>query len=167
MLVESRVSFDSPTHILVLDEVGEFIWPSIWVVVLADRGLRVAVLNGDGCPSDGRSSSGRRLRGCVTPLTEWNFVVGPPCQPFGSSVSSSLAMVLLVADLKLVVVILLCGGCLGGGGSSNGRRVLRCASRFIEWNSFVEAPRRSSGSSTPSLLALYLAITILLVLAQL
>ena len=103
----------------------------------------------------------------MTRFVEWNLIVGPPCLPFGSSVSSFLKMVLLIADLVLVVVVLLCGGCLGGGGSSNGRRVLRCVSRFIEWNSFVEASRRSSGSSISSLLALYLAITVVLVLAQL
>ena len=121
VLVESGFSFDSPTHILVLDEVGEFVWPSIRVVILADMGFRVAVLTGDGCPCDGGSSSGRRLRGCMTRLIEWNFVVDPPCQPFESSVSSSLAIILLVADLELVVVVLLYGGCLGGGGSLNGR----------------------------------------------
>ena len=62
---------------------------------------------------------------------------------------------------------MLCGGCPGGGGLSEDLRVLRCASRFVEWNSFVEASRRSSGSSIPSLLALHLAITVVLVLAQL
>ena len=165
MLVESWVGFDSPTHILVLDKVGEFVWPSARVVVLADLGLKVDVLDGDRCSCDGGSSSDRRLRGCMTRLVEWDFVVEPPCHPFGSSVSSSLAMVLLVIDLELVVVVLLRGGCLGGGGSSNGRRVLRCLSRFVEWNSFVEASRRSSGSSIPSLLALHLAITVVLVLA--
>ena len=76
-------------------------------------------------------------------------------------------MVLLVADLELVVVVLLCGGFLGGGGSLNGQRVPRCMSWFVEWNSFVESSRRSSGSLTSSLLALYLAITVVLVLAQL
>src|SRR3954463_14215465 len=86
---------------------------------------------------------------------------------YQSSIPSSLVMVLMVADLELVVVVLLSGGCLGGGGSSKGLQVLRCALRFIEWNSFVEASRRSSGLSIPSLLTLHLAIIIVLVLAQL
>src|SRR3954469_5637205 len=86
VLVESGVGFDSPTHILVLDEVGEFVWPLIRVVVLAGWNLRVAVLACGKCPCVGGSSSGRRLRGCMTRLAEWNFVVDPPCQPFGSSV---------------------------------------------------------------------------------
>src|ERR1041384_7495756 len=93
VLMESRVSFDSSTHILVLDEVGEFVWPSIWVVVLANRGLGVTVLAGDRCSYGGGSSSGRRLRGCMAWLVEWSLAVDLPCSPFGSSVSSSLAMV--------------------------------------------------------------------------
>ena len=165
MLIESGVGFDSSTHILVLDEVGEFIWPSIWVIILANWGLRVTVLTGDRYSCDGWSSSGCRLRGCVAWLAEWSLVVDLPCAPFGSSIPSSLAMVLLVDDLELVVVVLLCGGCPGGGGLSEDLRVLRCTSRFVEWNSFVEASRRPLGSSIPSLLALYLAITIVLVLA--
>ena len=119
--MESGVGFDSSTHILVLDEVGEFIWPSIWVIVLANRGLGVVVLAGGRCSCDGGSSSGRWLRGCVAWLVEWSLVLGLPCAPFGSSISSSLAMVLLVAGFDLVVIVLSCGGCLGGGGSSNDR----------------------------------------------
>src|SRR3954465_12471579 len=100
-------------------------------------------------------------------LVEWNIVVALPCQPSGSSIPSFLVMVLVVTDLELVVVILLSGGCLGGGGSSKGLRVLRCALRFVEWDSFVEASHRSFGSSIPSLLMLHLAIIVVLVLAQL
>ena len=167
VLVKSGVGFDSSTHILVLDEVGEFIWPSIWVVILTNWGLRVTVLTGDRHSCDGWSSSGCRLRGCVVWLVEWSFVVDLPPAPFGLSTPSSLVVVLLVADLELVVIVLMCGGCLGGDGTSNGRRVLYCVLWFIKWNSFVEASHRSSGSSIPSLLTLYLAVTIVLVLAQL
>ena len=62
VLMELWVGFDSPTHILVLDEVGEFVWPSIRVVVLADLGLRVAVLTSAGV----RVMAGRRVvSGCA------------------------------------------------------------------------------------------------------
>ena len=108
-------------HILVLDEVGEFIWPSIWVIVLANRGLGVAVLAGGRCSCDGGSLSGRRLRGCMAWLVEWSLAVDLPCAPFGSSIPSSLAMVLLITGFDLVVVVLSCGKCLGGGGSSDDR----------------------------------------------
>ena len=90
-----------------------------------------------------------------------------PRLPFGSSASSSLSVILTIGDLKLGVDVLLCGGCPGGSGSASGRRVLRCVSWFVEWDSFVKASRRSSGSSISLLLALYLAITVVLVLAQL
>src|SRR3954466_4922670 len=100
-------------------------------------------------------------------LVEWNIVVALPCQPSGSSVPSCLVMVLLVTDLELVVVILLSGGCLGGGGSSKGLRVLRCALRFVEWDSFVEASRRSSGSSISSLPVAHSITTVVLILARL
>ena len=93
--------------------------------------------------------------------------IEPTRLSFRSSVSSSLVMVLTIADLKLGVDVLLCGGCPGGGGSSSGRRVLHRMSWFVEWDSFVKASRHSSGSSIPSLLALYLAITVVLVMAQL
>ena len=167
VFVETRVGFDSSTHILVLDEVGEFVWPSIWVIVLANRGLGVAVLAGGRYSCDGVLSSGRRLHGCVTWLVQWGLAVDLPCAPFGSSIPSSLAMVLLIAGFDLVVIVLMCGGCPGGGGLSKDLRVLRYTSRFVEWNSFVEASRRSSGSSIPSLLTLHLAVTVVSVLAQL
>ena len=76
-------------------------------------------------------------------------------------------MVLLIADIGLVAVVLLCGGCPGGGGLSEDVRVLRCASRFVEWNSFVEVSRSSSKSLVPSLLTLHLAVTVVLDLVQL
>ena len=76
-------------------------------------------------------------------------------------------MVLLIADIEFVAVVLLCGRCPGGGGLSEDLRVLRYASGFVEWNSFVEVSRSSSRSSVPSLLTLYLAVTVMLVLAQL
>src|SRR3954467_15685188 len=100
-------------------------------------------------------------------LVEWNFVVAPPCQPFGLSIPPSLVMVLLVADLELVVVILLSGGCMGGGGSSKGMRTLHRASRFVEWDSFVEASRRSSGSSISPLLVAHSITTVVRILARL
>ena len=65
VLVESGVGFDSSTRILVPDEVGEFIWPSIWVVILANWGLRVTVLTGVRYLFGGWSSSGCRLLDCV------------------------------------------------------------------------------------------------------
>src|SRR3954470_14357835 len=100
-------------------------------------------------------------------LAEWSIVVDLPCQPSGSSIPPSLVMVLLVADLELVVVILLSGGCLGGGGLSKGMRVLRCASRFVEGDSFVEASRRSSGSSISPLPVAHSITTVVRVLARL
>ena len=78
-----------------------------------------------------------------------------------------MAVVLLVPGIELVAVVLMCGGCPGGGGLSEDLRVLRCVSQFVEWDSFVKASRHSSGSSIPSLPVLYLAITVVLVLAQL
>ena len=91
----------------------------------------------------------------------------PARLPSWSSVSFSLAADLSIAGLELRVVVLLCDGCPGGGGTSDCRRVLCCMPWFVEWHSFVEASRRPSGSSIPSLLVLYLAITLVLVLAQL
>ena len=89
----------------------------------------------------------------------------PARLPSWSLVSFSLAADLSIAGLELRVVVLLCGGCSGGGGSLNCQRVLRFMSRFVEWYSFVEASRNPSGSSIPSLSMLYLAITVVLVLA--
>ena len=57
MLVDSRVNFNPLTQILVLYEVGEFVSPSIWVIVLAGLSLRVAVLTSDGFSGGGGSSS--------------------------------------------------------------------------------------------------------------
>src|ERR1041385_5837099 len=85
VFVEARIGFDSSTHVLVLDEVGEFIRPSIWVVVLAYRCLGVAVLVGGRCSCDGVSSRGRWLCGCVMWLVHWGLAVDLPCVPFGSS----------------------------------------------------------------------------------
>jgi hypothetical protein len=65
VFVESGVSFDSSAHILVPDEVGEFVWPSIWVIVLANWCLRVTVLTVVRYLCGGWSSSGCRLLGCV------------------------------------------------------------------------------------------------------
>src|SRR4051794_15828643 len=77
--MEARIGFDSSTHVLVLDEVGEFIRPSIWVIVLANRCLGVAVLVGGGCSCDGVSSGGRRLRDCVMWLVHWGRASATSC----------------------------------------------------------------------------------------
>ena len=167
MLVDSRVDFDPLTQILVLYEVGEFVWSSIWVVVLAGLSLGVAVLNGDGCPYDGGSSSGRRARSCITRFVEWDLFVEPSHLSFRSSISSSSVMGLTIADLELGVDVLLCGGCPGGVGSSSGRRDLRCVLRFVECDPFVKTSRLSFGSSISFSLVMYLTAAVVLVLAQL
>src|ERR1041385_7789053 len=105
-------------------EIGEFVWPSIWVVVFAGLSLRVAVLAGGGCPHGGGSSSGRQAHGCVVRLVEWGPLVGSSRLSSESSISSLLALILAVTDLELGVGALLCGGCLGGSGLSTGRQVL-------------------------------------------
>src|SRR4051794_17819634 len=97
----------------------------------------------------------------------WELVMEPTRLSSRPSASFSLAVDLSIAALEIRVVILLCGGRPGGGGSSNYRRVLCRVSWFVEWHSFVEASCRPSGSSVPSLLVLYLAIAVALVLAQL
>src|ERR1041385_6529432 len=118
VFVEARIGFDSSTHVLVLDEVREFIRPSIWVVILANMCLGVAVLVGGGCSCDIVSSGGRRLHDCVMWLVHWGSAVVIPCAPFGSSIPSALAVVPLIARFNLVVIVLMCGGCSGGGGLS-------------------------------------------------
>src|SRR4051812_1768277 len=67
----SRVDFYPITQILIFYVVGEFVWPSIWVVVLAGLSLGVAVLTGGGCPCSCGSSGGRRARNCIMRFVEW------------------------------------------------------------------------------------------------
>ena len=113
------------------------------------------------------SSSGPRLLDCVVWLAGMSLAVDLPHAPFGSSIPPFLAIVLLVAGVRLVAVVLMCGGRLGGGGLSGGLRVLRCTSCLAEWNSFVGVPRSSPGPSIPSSPALHLVVTTVLDLAQL
>src|ERR1041385_7889176 len=105
-------------------EIGEFIWPSIWVVVFAGLSLRVAVLAGDGCPHGGGSSGGQRAWGCIIRLVGWSRFVKSSRLSSGSSISSLVVMILAIADLEFGVSVWLCGGCLVGGGSSSGRQAL-------------------------------------------
>jgi len=75
-------------------------------------------------------------------------------------------MVLLVASVGLIAIVLMCGGCPGGGGLSKGLRVLRCASRLAERDSFVGVPRGSPGSPVSLSPALHLIVIMVLDLAQ-
>ena len=167
VLVEPRVGFDSSNRVLVPDDVSEFVQPSIRVVVFADRCLRVAVLAVARYVCGGWSSSDPRLLDCVAWLVGLSLAVDLPRAPFGLPIPPFLAMVLLVAGIGLVAIVLMCGGCPGGGGLSEGLRVLRCASRLAEWNSFVGVPRSSPGSLIPSSPVLHLVVTTVLDLAQL
>ena len=99
VLVEPRVGFDSPDRVLIPDDVGEFIRPSIRIVVFADRCLRVAALAVTGDVCGVWSSSGPRLLDCVAWLVGSSFAVDLSCTPFGSSIPPFLAMVLLVAGV--------------------------------------------------------------------
>ena len=165
VLVEPGVGFDSSDRVLVPDEVGEFVWPSFWVIVFADRCLRVAVLTVVGYACGGWSSSDPRLLDCVAWLVGLSLAVDLPRAPFGSSIPPFLAMVLLVAGIGLVAVVLICGGCPGGGGLLEGLRVLRCASCLAERDSFVGVSRGSPGSSVSLPPALHLIVITVLDLA--
>ena len=79
MNVGSWVEFYPVAELLASDEFGELIWPSVWVVVLAGLGFRVAVLLRGGCPGGGGSSSGWRVLGRVLRLFEWDSLVESSC----------------------------------------------------------------------------------------
>ena len=81
---------------LVPDEVGELIWPSIWVVVLAGLGFRVAVLFRGGSPGGGGTSSGWRVFCRALRLFEWDSRVESSRLPSGSSCSFPSAVNLAV-----------------------------------------------------------------------
>src|ERR1043165_300677 len=120
VLVEPRVGFDSPDRVLIPDDVGEFIRPSIRIVVFADRCLGVAALAVAGDMCGVWLSSHPRLLNCVAWLVGSSLAVDLPCAPFGSSIPPFLAMVLLVAGVGLIAIVLVCGGCPGGGGWAEG-----------------------------------------------
>ena len=138
VLVESWVKFNSVTQILVLYEVGELVRSPVWVVVFAGLSLRVAVLSSGGCSSSGGSSGAWRVFYCTPRLLERDSFVAPSHLPSRSSIAFPSMMDLAIADLGFRIGVLLRGGCPGGGGSSSSRRVLRCVSRFVEWDSCVE-----------------------------
>ena len=102
MFVESWVKFNSVTQVLVPYEVGEFVWPLIWVIVLAGLSLRVAVLTSGACPGGGGSSSGWRVLRCVLRFVEQDSCVEPPRLPSRSS-GSSLSVMDLAATIVLVL----------------------------------------------------------------
>src|SRR4051812_38170798 len=145
VFVESRVCFDSSNCVLMLDEVGEFVRPSLRVVVFADRCLRVAVLAVVECPRGG-ASDGPWLLDCVVRLAGCVLVADHPGAPPESSISPLVA-IFLVAGVRLVAIVVMLGGCPGGGGPSKDLRVFCCASRLLEWDSCVGVPCGSSGSS--------------------
>ena len=104
--VESWVELHPITERLVPNEVGELIWPSIWVVVLGDLGFGVTVLLRGGCPGGDGSSSGRRVLGRVLRLFEWDSLVDSSCLPSGLS-GSFLSAVDLAITMTLSLVRLL------------------------------------------------------------
>src|ERR1043165_4646448 len=97
VFVDSWVKFNPVTQILVLYEVGEFVWCSIWVIVLAGLSLRVTDLTGDGCPGGGGSSSGWRVRCCILRLVERDSSIAPWRLLSRTSSASPLAMDLVIA----------------------------------------------------------------------
>src|SRR4051812_49302795 len=107
VFMDSWVEFNPVTQILVLYEVGEFVWSSIWVVVLAGLSLRVTVLLGGGCLGDGGSSSIWRVRCCVWRLVKWGSSVASWVLSSGSSSAFPSVMDLAVADLDLRISVLL------------------------------------------------------------
>src|SRR3954467_4376029 len=100
MNVGSWVEFYPVAELLASDEVGELIWPSVRVVVLAGLGFGVAVVLCGERPGGGGSPNGRWVLGRVLRLFEWDSFVEPSCLPSGSSSSSPLAM-----NLALIVVL--------------------------------------------------------------
>ena len=119
VFVDSWVEFNPVTRILVLYEVGEFVWSPIWVIVLAGLSLGVSVLSSGGCPVGGGSLSVWRVCCCILRLVEWDSFVAPYRLPSRSSSAFPSAVDLEIADLNLRIGVLLRGGCPGGGGSSN------------------------------------------------
>src|SRR4051812_41452115 len=115
MFMESWVKFNPVTQVLVPYEVGTFVWPPIWVVVLAGLSLGIAVLSSGGCPVGGGSSSGWRVRYCILRLVERDSSVAPWRLPSRLSSAFPSAMDLAIDDLNLRIGVLLRGGCPGGG----------------------------------------------------
>ena len=104
--VESWVKIYPIAERLVSDEVGELIWPSIWVVVLAGLGFRVTVLLRERCPGGGGSSSDRRVLGRVLRFFEWDSFIESSCLPSGPS-GSFPSMMDLAITMALSLVRLL------------------------------------------------------------
>ena len=84
---------------LVPDKLCEFIWPSIWVVVLAGLSFGVAVLSRGGRPGGGGSSSYWRCFRRALRLFECNSCVEFSCLSSGSSSSFLSAVNLAVAEM--------------------------------------------------------------------
>src|SRR4051812_28776689 len=84
---------------LVSDKLGESIWPSIWVVVLAGLSFGVAVLSRGGRPGGGKSSSGWRGFCRMLRFLEWDSCVEFLCSPSGSSSSFPSVTNLVVAKV--------------------------------------------------------------------
>src|ERR1043165_9318094 len=91
VLVEPRVGFDSPDRVLIPDDVGEFIRPSIRIVVFTDRCFGVAALAAARDVCGAWSSSDPRLLGCIAWLVGSILAVDLPCAPFASSIPPFLA----------------------------------------------------------------------------
>ena len=103
VFVDSRVDFNPITQVLVLYEVGEFVWSSIWVVVLAGLSFEVVVLLRGGRPGGGGSSSGWRVLGRALQFFEWDSLKESACLPSGPSASFPSAVDLaIVVKLSLV-----------------------------------------------------------------
>ena len=103
--VESWVELYSVIERLVPDEVGELIWPSIRVIVLANLGFGVVVLSCGRSPGGGGSSSGQRAFCCALRLVEWDSRVESSRFPSGSSCSFpsavNLAITLMLGLVRL------------------------------------------------------------------
>ena len=84
---------------LVLDKLGEFIWPSIWVVVLAGLSFRVVVLSRGGRPGGAGSLGGRRGFCRALRLLERDSCVEFLCFPSGSSSYFPSVMTLVIAKV--------------------------------------------------------------------
>ena len=97
--MESWVELYPIAERMVPDEVGEFIWPSIWVVVLASLGFRVVVLSRGGSPGGGGSSSGWRVFCHAPRLFEWDSRVESSRLSSGSSSSFPSAVDLAVVEM--------------------------------------------------------------------
>ena len=76
MGVEHWVELYSVVDRVVLNKLGEFIRPLIWVIVLAGLSFRVAALSRGGCLGGGGSSSACQGFCHTLRLLEWDFCAG-------------------------------------------------------------------------------------------